>query len=55
MCDPKDLPTSIRVDFVRNVIEISEATGPGWKIGVSGRIKKNMANIDENIKKEIEG
>lgn len=55
MCDLRDLPTEVLIDFVNKRITVKDVTGPGVKWGAAGRISRNMTEIADELRQSIEG
>jgi len=55
MCNLRDLPTEVFIDFGKGRITVKDATGVGIKWGVTGRICRNMTEIADELKRKIEG
>lgn len=54
MCNLRDLPTEVFIDFGKGRITVKDATGVGIKWGVTGRIRSNMTEIADELKRKIE-
>jgi hypothetical protein len=50
----EEIPTKVRVDFINRIIRVEDRTGPGIKFGVSGKIKRRLDSLADEIRQVID-